>query len=71
MVNDRAVTISSGSGVQAVRLHRGHEAAVAGQPGGHLLRPAMWAIRVCPSWARWATAIRMPRSLSTDTDGRL
>jgi hypothetical protein len=33
--------------------------------------PAMCAIRVWPSLARWVTAIRAPCSLSTETEGKL
>ena len=33
--------------------------------------PATQAIRRCPSPARWPTASRIPRSLSTDTEGKL
>ena len=33
--------------------------------------PAMCAIRVWPSRARWVTAIRAPCSLSTETEGKL
>ena len=69
--NDLAVTISSGSAVRPCASMAAMNPRYRARPVETSCGPAMWAMRVCPSPARWATAIRMPRSLSTETDGRL